>query len=110
MLLTGSKTGGVFEASVSLKKPYSIAGLSVLFENYNSMTQGFIVCKELLTTLTRESFVMFTNLESSLSRRILAEYNSGKILCISPLLKVNLSLLIERLRKENQEAGNHNIN
>ena len=99
MLLIGSK--GVFEPSVSLKKPYSIAGMGVFFENYHDMTQGFIVCKELLTTLTRESFVMFAYVESHLYRKILAEYDSGKILCINPLLKVNVSLLIERLRKEN---------
>lgn len=34
--MTGAK-GGVFEPSITLKKPYSICGMGVLLENYKTM-------------------------------------------------------------------------
>jgi hypothetical protein len=52
-LMTGAK-GGVFEPAITLKKPYSICGMGVLLENYKTMGQAQTVCKELLTTLTKE--------------------------------------------------------
>lgn len=34
--MNGAK-GGVFEPSITLKKPYSICGMGVLLENYKTM-------------------------------------------------------------------------
>ena len=103
--MTGAK-GGVFEPSITLKKPYSICGMGVLLENYKTMGQAQTVCKELLTTLTKDQLVTFANFDGTLARTVLHEQDSGKLLCMNPVMQVTMNKLLERLRKENVDSGN----
>jgi len=110
LLITGVK-GGVFEPQITLNIPYSISGLSILFEKYKVLThqkQAKQICTDLMKSLTQDHLYTFYYSDREIAEDLIEKSESGLLLHQNPETKDVMEKLLLRIRKARDDnTKNH---